>query len=101
MTCDISEWEDVKSAFEMDEPEPDELIFYEYDQSGWDGDATVVYRRGDTYYVVQGGHCSCHGLEGQFDPIEYTLEELIKSAQRADGWGTMGSAWKTIRQKYT
>jgi len=58
-------------------PEPEQVLFAAYGGGGYDGDAVVAYRNGDKYYLVQGSHCSCYGLEGQFTPEEYSKELFI------------------------
>lgn len=39
----------------------------------------VVYRRDGKLYEVHGNHCSCYGLEGQWEPEEATVESLRKT----------------------
>jgi hypothetical protein len=34
----------------------------------YDGCALVVYEKGGTLYEVNGSHCSCYDLEGQWEP---------------------------------
>jgi hypothetical protein len=76
----FSNWKDVQEQFQMNEPEPDEVIEALYDLSEpYSGSARVVYRNGDKFYIVEGGHCSCYGLEGQWDVEEYD-ETTIKGA---------------------
>jgi hypothetical protein len=71
----------------MKEPLPDEVIAADYDGGGYDGAAFVVYRNGDKYYTVSGSHCSCYGLEDQWEPEEYTKEQLIAALQKMEpGW---------------
>ena len=80
----FSSWEDVCREFEESIPEPDEVIFAVYDQEMYEGSADVVYRVGKHFYWVSGSHCSCYGLEGQFDPEEYSAELLIADAFREE-----------------
>lgn len=49
-----------------------------YNQDGYEGSACVVYayNKMGPYYVVEGGHCSCHGLEGQWNPEEVSIEYI-------------------------
>lgn len=73
----FSDWSDIQSYFEMEEPKPEEVLYAEYSQEYYEGSARVVYRNGDKFYYVYGGHCSCYGLEGQWDPEEYSAELLV------------------------
>lgn len=89
-------WSDVSAEFSGDYdrpstpkiPEPDEVIFAGYTYEDYSGDAVVVYRNGDKFYIVEGGHCSCYGLENQWEPEEYTLQQMIDAFERrGKSWG--------------
>ncbi len=75
-------WDDVVGNFGIDMEEPDEVLYAEYSYEDWEGSATVFYRNGDMYYEVNGGHCSCYGLERQWSPEEYTKDIFIAMLQR-------------------
>jgi len=47
-----------------------------YGYGDYDGSAFVLYSRGDLLYEVNGGHCSCYELEGQWDPELTSVEAL-------------------------
>lgn len=70
-------------------PEPEEVIVAVYEYESYDGTAVVVYRNGETYYSVYGSHCSCHGLEDQFDPEEHSAIDALNYWKRMakDGYG--------------
>lgn len=52
------------------------LLAY-YDIDGYEGQAFVLFRDLDNnLFTVEGSHCSCYGLEGQWDPVETSLEAL-------------------------
>lgn len=34
------------------------------------------------YYSVYGSHCSCHGLEGQWDPVEETAQTIVHYVEK-------------------
>lgn len=51
------------------------LIAY-YDYEDWTGAAYVLFERWGALYEVHGSHCSCYGLEGQWEPEDTTLESL-------------------------
>lgn len=79
-------WQDVERYFELESGSvvPDQVYLAVYDESdaGYDGYADVVYRIGDRYFRVQGSHCSCYGLEGQWEPEEYSREEFLGALSR-------------------
>lgn len=70
-------WKDVQEEYKTDYPEPDKVYYASYTNEDYSGDSWVVYRNNGKYYTVDGGHCSCYGLEGQFDPEEYETKELL------------------------
>lgn len=95
-TGDFECWEDVANEFtetwrKSDEevaaslknfPRPDAVFAAAYEQVCYDGDAVIAYRHGDKYYLVEGSHCSCHGLEDQWVPEEYDRETFIGMLDR-------------------
>lgn len=81
---DFSSWSDVRSYFEIDVAEPDQVLYAVYDCPDYEGYADVIYRVGDRFYWAHGSHCSCYGLEGQWDPEEYSQQELAEVLLRGD-----------------
>lgn len=61
-------WPVVQREFGMTEKEPTEVLVADYEYENYSGDALIVFRRGRQYWLVEGGHCSCYGLEGQWSP---------------------------------
>lgn len=53
-----------------------EVLLAWYGGGGWEGLAMVVYRSEGKLYEVNGSHCSCYGLEGQWDPEETNYKSL-------------------------
>lgn len=52
------------------------ILFGSYTYVNYSGDAWVLFEEDGKLYEVSGGHCSCYGLEGQWNPDEVLLEEL-------------------------
>jgi len=54
------------------------IIYAGYRYETYEGWAHVVYRNLDNgkLYIVEGSHCSCNGLEGQWSPTETTPEAI-------------------------
>jgi hypothetical protein len=75
---DLNGLRDAFASYNEESPVPADLdvIFASYDGGGYDGDASVVFRRDGKLYEVHGSHCSCYGLEDQWDPEEATVESL-------------------------
>lgn len=75
-------WNDVRREFACDEPEPDEVVTASYSYEDYSGRAWVVYRNGDKFFEVEGGHCSCYGLEDQWKPEEYEPSVFLEALFR-------------------
>jgi hypothetical protein len=71
--------DDVINDFQISDKELEgcEIIFAEYDQPDYEGYAHIIFRKGGKLYEVNGSHCSCYGLEGQWVPEETLLEALM------------------------
>lgn len=53
-----------------------EILLASYGTPSYEGYAFVLFRRDGKLYEVNGSHCSCYGLEGQWAPEEATVEAL-------------------------
>lgn len=53
-----------------------EILLASYSYENYSGDAFVLFRREGKFYEVNGSHCSCYGLEGQWEPEEVTIDAL-------------------------
>ena len=96
---EFNDWESVRRGFseygiwgkeiisEVPEEEP-YGVFAVYSCECYDGSALVITYDPDTevpFSVVEGGHCSCYGLEDQWSPTLHSKEELLKMCDAA--WG--------------
>lgn len=66
--------------FEIDESALDgvEILLASYTYECYSGSAFVLFRRDGRLHEVNGSHCSCYGLEGQWEPEETSIEALRK-----------------------
>ncbi|AEB23485.1 MULTISPECIES: hypothetical protein [Bacillus subtilis group] len=76
----LNEWEgkekaDVLSDFEEKETDVN-ILFASYDGDLCEGNAWVLIEEGGKLFEVNGSHCSCHGLEDQWEPEEVALNVL-------------------------
>src|SRR5690625_4483265 len=66
------------------------ILFASYGQANYSGDAWVLFERDGKLFEVGGGHCSCYGLEGQWEEEEVLLKELenrlLNGSFGEDGW---------------
>jgi hypothetical protein len=69
--------------FSMDEKELEgvEILLASYSYADYSGSAFVLFKKDGKYYEVHGSHCSCYGLEGQWNPEEADLNELVHRIQ--------------------
>lgn len=71
-------WEEKKARMKslLKIWKPIRILFASYGYENYSGDAFVLFERDGKLFEVNGGHCSCYGLEGQWTPEEVTLPEL-------------------------
>jgi hypothetical protein len=68
--------EDVARDFEVTLDENVRILVASYDTPSYEGYAFVLFKVGRKFYEVNGSHCSCYGLEGQWEPEETSLAEI-------------------------
>lgn len=71
--------DDMLHRFEAGELDPNsmDVRFAIYgDTYGYSGSAHVLFVRDGKLYEVNGSHCSCYGLEGQWYPEETSVEAI-------------------------
>lgn len=66
----------MKSVLSKDQWQGVEVLLASYTYQNYEGDAFVLFRKNGQLFEVNGGHCSCHGLEGQWKPEETSVEAL-------------------------
>lgn len=54
----------------------EEIILACYGGGAYEGDAFVLFEHNGKLYEVNGSHCSCFGLEGQWEPEETSWRAL-------------------------
>ena len=69
----FSEWGPYVYAEEL---EGCNILLASYSTESYEGYAFVLYEKDGTLYEVNGSHCSCYGLDGQWEPEETSLEAL-------------------------
>lgn len=70
--------EDLLSDFRIhaSELEGCTVLYAWYEYADYSGSAFVLYKKGDKLFEVNGGHCSCYGLEGQWEPEETFVDAI-------------------------
>jgi len=59
-----------------DFPTDRQILFASYGGRSYEGDAWVIFTKDRKLYEVNGSHCSCFGLEGQWKPEETSWEAI-------------------------
>lgn len=54
------------------------ILFAWYEYEDYSGSAFVLFRYKRKLYEVNGSHCSCYGLEDQWEPEETSVEAVLK-----------------------
>jgi hypothetical protein len=62
----------------------DEVLLAAYGAENYEGYAVVIFERNGKLYEAHGSHCSCQGLEGQWNPEETSLEALMFRFENMD-----------------
>lgn len=78
----FSSKEDIARNFNISlcELEHSNIIFASYSYEDYSGNALVVYEENGKFFEVHGSHCSCYGLEDQWQPEESSYEHLLERA---------------------
>lgn len=62
------------------------ILVASYTYEDYSGDAYVLFTKDDKLYEVHGGHCSCMGLEDQWDPEEADIDAIRHRVAKGT-WG--------------
>lgn len=84
----------ICTNFEIPESSLDDatLLYASYTQEDYSGNALVVFERDGKPFLVSGGHCSCYGLEGQWEPEETNTEVLQKMLDGGGSYYSLGAS---------
>jgi hypothetical protein len=84
----------IFSEFNTPEAEQEgvEILFADYTTCCYSGSAFILFRQNGKLYEVNGGHCSCNGLEGQWSPEECSVGDIAYRIENGSlGTGCCGS----------
>jgi hypothetical protein len=95
----------VYNDFQIETPDNTEVLVAHYRYEDYSGDAYVLFRDTETgqLYEVEGGHCSCNGLEGQWSPGEVTVDYLrnrVEKGHFGDGDSDIKKAVQDVIASY-
>jgi len=66
------------------------VLLASYTYEDYSGSAFVLFERGGTLYRVDGSHCSCMGLEDQWEPEETSVAALAHELTNGGIYGECG-----------
>lgn len=71
-------WHEYKEKMDKAIPKWDgiNILFASYGYENYSGNAWILFEESGELFEVHGSHCSCYGLEGQWDADKVVLEEL-------------------------
>ena len=79
---------DVENDFAVKLEKNVHILVASYEYGDYEGSAFVLFKQGRKYFEVNGGHCSCNGLEEQWDPEETSLQAIRHRVKE----GNLGSS---------
>jgi hypothetical protein len=74
------------------------ILFAAYEYADYSGSAYVLYEYEGNLYEVNGGHCSCYGLEDQWNPEETSKEEVLYRLNKGSSYGIFHGHKKEIKE---
>lgn len=74
----VSGLEAMKYDFSITDKELEgvEILLASYTYEDYSGNAFVLFKRDEEYFEVNGSHCSCYGLEDQWEPEKVSVKEM-------------------------
>ena len=91
----LNDWgdkQDILSNFEITEEELDgaNVLLASYECYFYEGDAFVLLEKDGVLYEVNGSHCSCYGLEKQWNLEPTNVDSLRHRLEkgRLGAWGS-------------
>jgi len=82
--------EDIISQYDAPKDALDGATVYLawYGYANYEGQSLVIFEKDGKLWEVNGAHCSCYGLEGQWEPEETSWESLKMRKISGDGAGS-------------
>lgn len=84
-------------------PKKSDILFAAYGtEESYSGSAIVVFSNRDgQLFIVEGGHCSCNGLEGQWVPTKTTIKALAMMDLSSAYTTETREDWNSFIKKYS
>ena len=73
------------------------VLLADYTYESYEGDAFVLFAKGEKLWEVNASHCSCYGLENTWRPEETTVEGLRHRITEGTLGGSTGFAQELMK----
>lgn len=95
---DWSNLDDLIYNFKIDESAVENLniLYAYYSYECYEGSAFIIFEKDGKLYEVHGSHCSCHGLEDQWEPEETSIDALRKQFSNLSDYSSDKEIWKEL-----
>lgn len=89
---DFSCSDDIVNEFNITDQDLEgvRILIADYNFEGYEGSAFVLFEKDGSYYEVHGDHCSCYGLEGQWEPEKTYLYALRYRLRKGHFYASAG-----------
>lgn len=91
---------DIEAQFGITLSDAINIIVATYETRAYEGYAFVLFEQGGKLYEVNASHCSCYGLEGQWDPELATVEDLRFRLDRGVNFYGAGPTVREFIEQY-
>lgn len=78
----------------------EKILFAYYSVESYSGDTFVLFEQDGKLYEVTGSHCSCYGLEGQWEPEETTIEALAHRITNSKSWYHYSDSYRPALKEF-
>lgn len=85
---DFTKLEDLEEQFATTFDPEIHILVACYETENWEGSAMVIFEQEGSLFLVEGSHCSCYGLEGQWNPTEITVDYVNYRAKEGSFFGS-------------
>lgn len=69
-------YSDEEKSKSIEKHSNEKILFASYGCESYEGSAWLLFENDGKIFEINGSHCSCYGLEDQWDPEEVFLEAL-------------------------
>lgn len=98
---DFENREEVEDQFRIKLSPSIKILFAFYENESYEGEAFVLFKENGILYEVNGAHCSCDGLEDQWEPEETTKDSIMHRLEKGRSLHKYAKEIKAILENET